>query len=66
MRILVSTCRPSRDPHLRFNQLGVMGILLQTNQVILDAFKPYAKLIITDIIQPNLVWRVGRVSGTIR
>ncbi len=71
--VLVASVDPGRDADLRIATLALLDTLVSAKDARSgaytlsdDALRPVVARIVVDGLVPNFVWRVGRVSATIR
>lgn len=70
MPVLRSNLNPNKDVELRLNFFTLLSkLLLSLDQTLNSSEKfgsDYVKIVVCDMIAPNLVWKAGRTAGAIR
>ncbi|KAM9583630.1 dynein axonemal assembly factor 5 [Trichechus inunguis] len=73
LRYLIPTLRsclqPSRDPQMRLKLFSILSKVLLRARETVDSqgqFRGHLKMLVTDILVPNLRWHAGRTAAAIR
>ncbi|CAN0219736.1 unnamed protein product, partial [Hapterophycus canaliculatus] len=57
---------PTRDPELRLNMLALLECVVRQDEVTEESMRPYAEVVLREMVLPNAVWRAGLVAATVR
>lgn len=59
-------CGARREAELRLSMLALLECVLKQREVTEEALRPYAVVLLRDIVVANAVWRAGMVAATVR
>lgn len=59
-------CGVRREAELRLSMLALLECVLKQREVTEEALRPYAVVLLRDIVVANAVWRAGMVAATVR